>query len=188
MSNQPEGTTRHIDYVKAGLHGLHMNGPKEFINEIKTHAEFSQRGVAIGIFNNDAYLEDLWWLQGAHNLPQSWLTNVLRGSMACIVYVNMDDFSDEQLTQIAGHMQSQLEGDDEPHWIDAIRVSGRSWRSIMCEDPSCDVCLEGQDIDTPLKDGVLPDPVDPMAGLSIQDILDQLRNKYKEANNVRDNE
>lgn len=178
------GTTRHVDYIKSGL-SRRMNGPKDLVVEISTHAEFNKRGIALALFDEASNIKSIWWFQGSHNFPQDWLTEQLRDGFVCPVFCNLEGMSDDFLKEIIRVITSDLDEDSRPFWVDALVIKGNSWRSLMCDgdEDFCQCDPEGNTI-------ILPDTntID-SPELSALELIKQLKDKYKEEKtDVRNNE
>lgn len=182
------GTTRHIDYIKQGFN-LVMGGPKSLLKELSTHAEFNEKSMCLSFINKETnVLENVWWFQGGLSLPQEWLTKKMTDATVCIMFCNLEAQSDT-LRAIAAVMCKDIPDDKHPFWLDALVIDVNKDRlySLMCDDDSGDHC---ETCGKSLKDTISDDPIvvrtppeyTPNSTSSVDEMLKQLKEKYKEEN------
>ena len=87
-NNKIDGTERIIDYDLIG-YSPEMIGPISIVKELRSHAEYKERAIAIAIIDSiEKKLEKVFWFQGTHIFPKEHLELAVNGKEIAIMFFN----------------------------------------------------------------------------------------------------
>jgi len=149
MTHTEEEVSPATRFQRYELRKTAVDGPRGLSEELSTHPEAKNRGLALVLLDldddswitNTVYVNRVWWFTGGIELPQQWITDEISGAnednrrAAALVYFNIEAESNEAYMQVPEIMESKNK--EETFWLDIIKVMGDRWWSAQCNGVDC---------------------------------------------------